>query len=463
MAGQVIKDLEQLLGAAKVVSGEALNDHYDHIWRMDVGLNAHGLVLPRSTADVSAVLKYCNDHDVSVVMHGGRTNLVGSTETDEKDLVISLEKMNAIEELDADSRTITVQAGVILENVQQAAKEQALLLPLNFGAKGSAQVGGILSTNAGGLRVIRYGMARELVLGLEVVLADGTVLTNLKKIIKDNSGYDLKQLFIGAEGTLGVITRAVLRLREAPRSRTSAYVGIDDYASVVRFLRFMDAGMAGTLSAYELIWKSTLVSMTTPPSSAKPPLPLDHAYYVLVEGLGSDQTADQARLEQLLEEAMAEGMIADAAFAFSESDFEWFWKIREDVHVIVSQMKHDQHFDISLPITLIGSVLDEITVELERVGGVEQVFVFGHVADGNIHLMIGKENESDALREQINDVVYGPLKAINGSVSAEHGIGVHKKQYLRLCRTDAEIALMKTVKRSLDPKNILNRGKILDL
>ena len=463
MEERAVIDLVQLLGIENVLAGEALKERYNHIWRMEESLDALALTLPKTTQDVSAILHYCHDQNIPVVMHGGLTNLVGSTETNAKEVVISLEKMNTIEELDGASRTITVQAGVILEHVQQAAKEQGLLLPLNFGAKGSAQIGGILSTNAGGLRVLRYGMARNFVLGLEVVLADGTVLTNLKKIIKDNSGYDLKQLFIGAEGTLGVITRAVLRLREAPRSRTSAYVGINDYEKVVSFLRFMDGGMAGTLSAYELIWKSTFTRMTTPPSLTTPPLPLDYSYYVLVEGLGSDQAADQARLEGLLEQAMSEGLIEDAAFAFSESDFEWFWKIREDVHVLVSQTKYDQHFDISLPIPLIGPVLAGISEELHALQGVEDVFVFGHVADGNIHLIIGKEDESTELREKINAIVYGPLKGINGSVSAEHGIGVHKKQYLPLCRSEAEIALMKTLKRSLDPKNILNRGKILDI
>jgi FAD/FMN-containing dehydrogenases len=229
MEAPIINELKEKIGAEKVLTGESVKERYFHVWQMDESLNAKAVLLPKTTQEVSDILKICHAHKQSVVVHGGLTNLVGSTETEGNEIVISTEKMNAIEEVDEQSRTMTVQAGVILEAVQNAAKEKELLFPLNFGAKGSAQMGGVISTNAGGLRVFRYGMTRNLVLGLEAVLADGTIISSIKKIIKDNSAYDLKQLFIGSEGTLGIITKAVLKLVEAPKSRNSAFVGFNDY------------------------------------------------------------------------------------------------------------------------------------------------------------------------------------------------------------------------------------------
>ncbi|MFT6360361.1 MAG: FAD/FMN-containing dehydrogenase [Saprospiraceae bacterium] len=450
------------LGKDKALTDKDLSTRYVHIWKMNEPLTAKCVVLPKTTEEVAEILKICHAHQQPVVVHGGLTNLVGSTNTQKNEVVISLEKMNQIEEIDEQSRTITVQAGVILENVHNAVEKKNLLFPLNFGAKGSAQVGGIIATNAGGLRVFRYGMTRNLVLGLEAVLADGTIVSSLKKIIKDNSAYDLKQLFIGSEGTLGIVTKAVLKLVEAPKSRNSAFVAFNDYDKVVDFLKYMDGGLAGTLSGFELIWKKCYEGMTTPPAKMKPPLPYSYNYYVLMESLGNHQENDRQKMQDLLEIAFEKELILDAALAHTEADLQWFWTIREDVHAIASQANHDHHFDISLPISVIGKVIPEIEANLYKIPEVEVVYCFGHVADGNIHLIVGKENGSKMLKEQIDMVVYSPLKAFGGSVSAEHGIGVDKKAYLHLCRSETEINLMKTIKRALDPNHILNRGKIFD-
>lgn len=459
----IISLLQEKLGIEKILTNEAVKERFHHIWKMDEPLLAKAVALPSSTEDVSAILKICHENQQPIVVHGGLTNLVGGTETHSEEVVISLEKMNAIEEIDTKSRTMTVQAGVILENVQNLAKENDMLFPLNFGAKGSAQMGGVIATNAGGLRVFRYGMTRNLVLGIEAVMADGTVISSLKKIIKDNSAYDVKQLFIGSEGTLGIVTKAVLKLVEAPKSRTSAFVGLDDYEKVVDFLKYMDSGLAGTLSGFELIWRQTYEVMTSPPATVTPPLPYVYNYYVLLESLGSDQEKDQERMLNLLESALETGLILDAVPAQSGTDLEWFWKIREDVDVIASQCNLDQHFDISLPIPEIGDFINRAVENLHKIPGVEKAFPFGHVADGNIHFIIGKSEENVHLIKQINDVVYLPLQEIGGSVSAEHGIGIHKKSYLHLCRSSEEIQLMKTLKRAMDPYNILNPGKILDV
>ena len=457
---EIIANLQELLGTDKVLLDQDVTERFHHIWHMDSPLNAKAVLLPRTTEDISNIMKICHEYSQPVVVHGGLTNLVGSTETNQNEIVISMEKLNEIEELDPASRTMTVQAGVILETIQERAKKTDLLFPLNFGAKGSAQIGGIISTNAGGLRVFKYGMTRNLVLGLEVVLADGTIVSSMKKIIKDNSAYDVKQLFIGSEGTLGIITKAIVKLVEAPKSRTSAFVGINHYDNVVKFLKYMDSGLAGSLSGFELIWNDTFKIMTGPTASVKSPLPYYYEYYVLLESLGSDQISDQNKIENLLATAIENGTIKDAVIAANESDLNWFWKIREDVHVLVSQCNHDQHFDVSIPIPLIGQTINKMLLDLKQIPEVENVYSFGHIADGNIHLIVGKEIQSEELIHKVNKVVYGPLQEIGGSVSAEHGIGVHKKKYLHLCRTEEEIQLMKTMKLALDPCEILNLGKI---
>lgn len=444
----------------QILEKEALSNRYHHIWHMDQSLKAFCVLLPENTKQVSDIIKVCDREELPVVVHGGLTNLVGSTETTGNEVVISTERLNKIEEIDTASRTITVQAGVILEHIHDAVLEKELLFPLNFGARGSAQIGGVISTNAGGLRVLKYGMARQLVLGLEAVTANGTVISSMKKIIKDNSAYDLKQLFIGSEGTLGIITRAILKLEEAPKSRNAAFIAFNEYSSVVTFLKFMDSNLAGKLSGFELIWKNSYKQMTSVSDAVKPPLPYDYKYYVLIEALGSHQINDQAEFQNLLENALENEMILDAVMAQSPSDVAWFFRIREDVNNLVDLMQHDQHFDISLPIALIGSYIAARYESLALIKGVEQIYAFGHVADGNIHFMIGKSNLSEGLKKEIDYCIYDGLKAIGGSVSAEHGIGTHKKAYLELCRTPEEIALMRSLKSCMDPKGLLNPGKI---
>lgn len=462
MPKKILNILRQELPANRLLTGEALAERYAHIWEMEQPLSALAVVLPRSTEEVALILKHCQQAKQTIVLHGGLTNLVGATRTRPHDLVMSLEKMDAIEEIDPESRTITVQAGVILAKVQEAAQAADMLFPLNFGAKGSAQIGGIIASNAGGLRVFRYGMTRQLVLGLEAVLPDGTILSSLKKIIKNNAGYDLKQLFIGAEGTLGVITRAVLKIVEAPRSRQSAFVALSTYPQVVQFLKFMDAQTSGTLSGFELLWGSTYQAMTSPPA-ARAPLPHGSPFYVLLETLGSEPESEKQRLEELLGQALDQGRILDAVMAHTQADLDWFWGIREAVHVLASQCPNDHHFDISLPIPAIGSTIALITEKLLQIPEVGPVFTFGHIADGNIHFIVGKPNNSQELKRKIDATVYRPLQALGGSVSAEHGIGLDKKDYLSISNSPEAIALMHLLKRALDPHNILNPGRIIDL
>ena len=458
----MIQELTSIVGENNILAHGKEKTRFTHIWKTDIPLAALAVVFPRSTEEVSAIMKLCHENNQEVVVHGGVTNLVGGTQTQEKQLVISLEKMNSIEEIDEKSRTITVQAGVILENAIDAANDNNLFLPLSFGAKGSAQVGGVVSTNAGGLRVFRYGMTRQMVLGLEAVLADGTIISSLKKIIKDNSGYDLKQLFIGAEGTLGIITKVVFRLQEKPQSRSSAIVGLDNYENVIALLKFMEKGLAGTLSGFELMWQRTYIAMTSARDFSAP-IPNNFPYYVFIESLGGDTTSDFNRLEDLIAEAFEKELIGDGVLAQSDRELQGIWKIREDVSVLADLAQFDQHFDISLPIPVIGKEIDAAVEQLEQLDFVEKIFPFGHVADGNIHFIIGKKENSPEIIDAINAIIYGCLERNKGSVSAEHGIGLDKKKYLSTSRTENEINLMRTLKRALDPKNILNPGRIISV
>jgi len=428
----IVDDIAQAIGPEKVLNSDQIAERFDHVWNTDKPLIAKAVVLAKTTEDVSAVLKICNAANQSVVMHGGLTNLVGSTRCKPNDIVLSLEKMDAIIEIDTQSRTMTVEAGCILENIQQ------------------------------GLRVLRYGMTRNLILGMEAVLADGTILSSLKKIIKNNSGYDLKHLLIGSEGTLGIVTKVVLKLEEAPKSRNSAFVGFNDFNKLVDFLKYADKTLGGTLSAFELLWQGAYKTLTTEPSQMKPPLPYDFKYYVLFESLGGNVEKDNQLFMGILESAMEKELILDAAPGYTEADLAWFWNIREDVGIINSVCVIDQHFDVSLPISKIDAYVDKVMQEVVKIEGVDNCYTFGHVADGNIHFIVDKQNDTDALRMAINDVVYGPLADFNGSVSAEHGIGLDKKPYLSICRTAEEIATMRLIKRALDPNGILNPAKIID-
>ncbi|MGI9551745.1 MAG: FAD-binding oxidoreductase, partial [Aurantibacter sp.] len=310
--------------------------------------------------------------------------------------------------------------------------------------------------------VIKYGMTRGLVLGLDVVMADGSVISSMKKIIKDNSGYDLKQMFIGSEGTLGIVTKALFKLEELPTSRNSAFIGFEDFGKIVKFLKSANKKLAGNLSGFEILWKDTYRTLTSEVARQKAPLPDNYDYYILMETLGGDAKQDKESLQELLQEATQKQIILDAVMSHSDSDCDWFWSIRENVDVMNSTARYQQSFDISLPIGSIDSYVKQVRASLLRELNLHICYAFGHLGDGNIHFVVGKETNDKELREQINNIVYRPLKDLQGSVSAEHGIGIDKKRWLGISRSQEEIALMKTLKQALDPKGILNPGRVVD-
>jgi FAD/FMN-containing dehydrogenase len=414
---------------------------------------------PASTDEVAGILKLCNAAGQPLIPWAGKTGLVDSlNETSAGEIGLSMERMNAVEEIDEVNRTCTVQAGCILQVAAEACEEKGLFLPLDMGARGSATVGGNVATNAGGNRVIRYGMMREMVLGLEVVLADGTVVSSLNKMIKNNTGYDLKQWFIGSEGTLGVITRVVIRLRPLPKSQNTALVACQDFDRVTRLLGWMDANTAGTLSAFECMWPFFYEHVTREGSLHSPPLAPGYSFYVLVETLGSDPEQDLATFEAVLGEAWEQELIEDAVIAKSDSERHAIWEIRDDV-LGFFELGPVALFDVSVTVDRMAEFVAGVDAFMS---GIEEPInvTFGHLGDSNLHLMLGTRKAELFDKDAIESVVYDLIKAFGGSVSAEHGIGMLKREHLSCSRSPEELHLMYTIKRALDPGNILSPNKI---
>lgn len=457
----VADELRQILGDAGVVDAADLASRSAGAFRAD-NLQAAALARPTNTDEVAAVVRWCAGRGISLVPQGGLTGVVHGADAGPQQVILSLERMRRIERIDAVQRTATVQAGVTVQALQEAAEAQDLMFPLDLGARGSATLGGVASTNAGGNRVIRYGMTREMVLGLEVVLADGTVVDAMNQQIKNNTGYDLKHWFIGAEGTLGIITRLVLRLRERPVATNVALVACDGFTAVARLLKHMDRALGGCLSAFEVMWPAFYALVTSPPAPGRPPVPQGHAFYVLVESQGASEVLDTPRLQAALASAMEDGLVADAAVAQSEADGRAFWALRDSVE-LVFQGGTPIAFDVSLPIGEMAAYVDGLRAALPAtVGGPHRLFVFGHLGDGNLHVIVQvPAPDADAARARVEPLVYGRLQALRGSISAEHGIGLEKKAYLGISRSPQELALMRALKAALDPRNLLNPGKVL--
>ena len=399
-----LEQLRDLLDAGGFLPAEEVATRSAGIWRSD-HLEAGALVRPRTTEEVAGVLRWCHEHGVAVVPQGGLTGLVHGADAGAEEVILSLERMRAIEAIDPRQRTATVQAGVTLQALEEAVDEQGLLFPLDLGARGSATLGGNAATNAGGNRVIRYGMMRDMVLGLEAVLADGTVVSSMNHLIKNNTGYDLKQLFIGSEGTLGIITRLVLRLREKPATRSMALVAVDEFDKVVALLKHMDRGLGGSLSAFEALWQGFYRLVTSPPAKGRPPVAQDYPYYVLLESQGAARALDEARFQEALEGAFEAGLIADAAVAGSEADCQAFWALRDDVEQTM-RGGLPVIFDISLPVSAMEAYTRDLPAALEAAIGEHRLFIFGHLGDGNLHVIVQvAPADYERLRTKVEAVV----------------------------------------------------------
>ncbi|MEH6571134.1 MAG: FAD-binding oxidoreductase [Halioglobus sp.] len=457
----IITALKDILDSGGVLTGVDVTSRVAG-WA-EGACEALAVVRPRNTSEVSEVMKLCNQYNQSVVTEGGKTGMVRGCIASPGDIALSLERMNTIEELDTANGTATVQAGVPLQLVQEAAEAARFCYPMDLGARGSATIGGTISTNAGGNRVIRYGMTRGLVLGLEVVMADGTIVSSMNKMIKNNAGYDLKQLFIGSEGTLGIVTRAVLKLSPALNSQQTALVALERFEQVISLLQHCQRELGGQLCAFEVMWNSYFQLVTGDEAhQKKAPMDRNYPFYVLIESAGADQDKDTEAFEYALNGALEEGLICDAVLSKSHAERNALWEIRDNIEALFTLYPF-YGFDISLPLDRMAQYLADIEQTLSATWPTQRHVVFGHLGDGNLHIVVTTGSEHVAEKHRVEDVVYSALETYGGSISAEHGIGLEKKNYLHHSRSTEELALMRLLKTTLDPKNLLNPGKLLDI
>jgi FAD/FMN-containing dehydrogenase len=457
-------DLQELLadivGRGHVLTGRDETAPYFTDWRRQYSASAEAVVRPATTAEVAAVVRLCAREGIAIVPQGGNTGLCGGSVPTGKgrELVLSLARMRRIRELDVLNDTITVEAGCVLADVQRAAEAAGRLFPVSLAAEGSCQIGGNLSTNAGGVNVLRYGSARDQVLGVEVVLADGEVWDGLRGLRKDNTGYDLKQLFIGAEGTLGIVTAAVLRLYARPTASVTAWVALERPRAAVELLGLLHEGLGERISAFELISASSLEAVLQHAPQTQAPLASRRPWYVLVEA--ADNSAQGLLLEQVeraLAQAAERGTLVDAVIAQSVEQARALWRIRETIpEAQFTNVKHD----VSVPVSRTPELIERATARLRERFPDVQVFAFGHVGDGNIHLNVGP---AALVRERaaVNRIVYDVVVELGGSISAEHGLGQLKREEIRSHKSPLELELMRRIKQALDPRGLMNPGKVL--
>ncbi|MFJ3483756.1 FAD-binding oxidoreductase [Pseudomonas sp. NPDC090202] len=452
---QTIARLRDALGDAQVLTDEAISQRHHSDWTRHAPACPAALILPRDTEQVAIALRICNDAGQPVVPQGGMTGLAGGAVPRTGDIALSLDRLRGIEEIDVASATVTVRAGTTLQEIQQAVADAGYLFALDLGARGSCQIGGNIATNAGGNAVIRYGMTRDLVLGLEVVLADGRVLNLMNKMIKNNCGYDLKQCFIGSEGTLGVITRAVLKIAPQPGPTTTLLCALPDYASAVSLLRRVQAS-AGTPQAYELMWQDFFRMGVSWLENPVAPMPDHHPLYVLLESAASAEI-----LEQTLQDAFEAGEVVDAILATSQTQARSLWKIREATGEFPVRLA-PLNFDISLPIGQIGDFAALCRKRLDQRWPGNHSVYFGHIGDSNLHLTVDLNTlPQPAPVFEVEDMVYAAVGELGGAVSAEHGIGLLKREFLHHSVSPEALQAMAELKHCFDPKGILNPGKIL--
>ena len=452
----ISKRLGDIVGAAHVLTDPSDTQPYFTDWRRQYSGTAECVVRPANTDEVSRVVALCIAEDVAVVPQGGNTGLCGGSVPtgSRREVVLALGRLNRIRSLDRLNDTMTVEAGCVLANVQRAADEAGRLFPVSLAAEGSCQIGGNLSTNAGGVNVLRYGTSREQVLGLEVVLPDGRVWDGLRALRKDNTGYDLKHLFLGAEGTLGIITAAVLRLYPKPTASVTAWIAIESAGAAIELLSFLHERLGDRLSAFELLSRTCVEAVLSFAPGTQDPLAAPHPWYVLAEIADS---GDEQALRERVERALGDANLVDAVIAQSVEQARALWRIRETVpEAQFTNVKHDISVPVSKSAEFIARAGERLAARYPNV----RPFAFGHVGDGNIHYNVGPESMV-AEREGVNRIVYDVVAALDGSISAEHGLGQLKRDEIRSHKAPIEMELMRKLKAALDPKGLMNPGKVL--
>ncbi|HZT04154.1 MAG TPA: FAD-binding oxidoreductase [Steroidobacteraceae bacterium] len=470
---QALSGLERILGAQGMLTGEARAGGDLEPFLIDQRRLYHGralaIALPRTVVEVTELLAFCNTHRIGIVPQGGNTSYCGGATPDEsgREIVVSLSRLDRIRQVDPLNYSIVAEAGCVLRDIQDAADEVQRFFPLSLGSEGTCQVGGNLATNAGGVHVLRYGMMRDLVLGLEVALADGRLLSSLGTLRKDNTGYDIKSLFLGAEGTLGIITAASLKLFPKPQAFATAFAAIPGPRAAVSLLASLRETSGDRVSSFELIPRIAVDLTTRHIPGVRDPLAAAHPWYVLCE-LTSARAADPVEdlLEQSLAGALAEGLVLDAAVARSARDRQAFWKLRETIpeaqRLDGGSLKHD----ISVPVASIPAFLERAASWLADNVPDGRLVAYGHAGDGNLHFNLNQAPGSDraaflAREEPVKRVIHEMVKDFGGSFSAEHGIGRLKVGELERYAPPVELDLMRAIKRVFDPNGILNPGKVL--
>jgi FAD/FMN-containing dehydrogenase len=456
--------LAEVVGAQRVVTGAAIGERY----RLDVTKKYSSrpafLVQPATTDEVAALVRVASAHRTPITVVGGQTGTVGSAVPSDAGIALSLERMNRIIEIDLPSMTMTVEAGCLLQIAQEEAEKVGALLPLDLGARGSAMIGGAIGTNAGGNRVLRWGMMRDMVIGLEAVLADGTVISSLTKMLKDNAGYNWKHLLIGSEGTLGVVTRAVLRLRPLPSTRQTALVGMRNFDKCIEVLRRLEVVLSGRLSSFEVMWEDFYSRMTEAQLPLRPrPLALGYPIYALIEAMGGDKEADDMQFERVLGGLLEASVIDDAVIANSERERQALWAVREDLQVGIAPMRPFRSYDVSMGVSDMPKFVDTARRNISLMFPSAEMIFYGHAGDGNLHAIVtAGKNTNAEVEHKLDTTVFDAVRDVHGSISAEHGIGVSRAPFLLWTRSERELELMRALKRALDPQNILNPGKLTD-
>ncbi|GBQ39566.1 FAD-binding oxidoreductase [Komagataeibacter europaeus] len=465
----LIARFTDMLGPVGVITGETDTASYCTDWRNLYHGRALAVLRPASTEELSRLVQFCNEHDVPMVPQGGNTSMVGGATPDGsgREVVICLSRMNRIRNIDPNDLTMEIEAGVTLKAAQDAAREAGFMLPLSISSEGSAQIGGVLATNAGGNNTLRYGNARELVLGLEAVMPDGGVFHGLRRLRKDNTGYALRQLLIGSEGTLGFITTAILQLHPQPRAIEAALCAVDDAQAALKLLGLLRARDPALLQAFEFMSGTgmdmviDLIPGTTLPLGERAPA------YVLLELATPRPDADlREYAEDVLGDALEEGIITDAVIAESEGQRTGLWKLREEHAEAQRRAGASVKNDVSVPVTHVPELITRATVACEKLIPGIRPAPFGHMGDGNIHFnLVQPEGMAPdaflARSHDIMDTVAAIVKELDGSFSAEHGVGQLKPYMMPSWRGGAELAAMRHIKAALDPKNLMNPGKVL--
>lgn len=447
------------------LDSEEISPHLED-WRGNYRGHSQLLLKPSSTEDVATAVKLCSKHSVAITPQGGNTGLVNAGIA-HGEVILSLKRMNAIRSVDPLNNSITVDAGCILTSVQDVAEQHNRFFPLSLGSQGTATIGGLISTNAGGVAVLRYGMMRDLLLGIEVVTADGEIWGGLRGLRKDNTGYDLKHLFAGAEGTLGIVTGACLKLFPKPRTAT-AWLTLETPEKAVELLSLFRSEAGDTVTSFELMHKDGVELAAAEITGCRDPLPSKLPWRILVELSFADEVLAQSTIEKTLESAFESALIADGAIAASLTHAEEFWKVRESLPLVKRGFLTSVNHDISIPVSRISEFLTLCEAKLKSDVGNVDIFAFGHLGDGNLHYAVAEPASAPhpivkSQAEHITDLVHTLVTSMGGSISAEHGIGLLKRHELPEHKNPAELETMKRIKRALDPQNIMNPGRIFEV